>query len=396
MSLRKLFIVFCMVGIFGGIGLTAGPGSAAADNILKIGAIWGLSGPGSHLGIIMKEGSDLAEEWINKDGGITVDGKKYKIELLTEDNKNSAQGSAGAATKLVHRDGVKFIIGMNVPFQIEAVQSVTEKNKVLLVAAKLSKMKPEDKFTFSGTQGFTVPIPGLYDLLQKAYPDVKTVAYSAHDEPGALATCKVATMEAEKRGLKTFEPVLTQFGTKEYYPAWTKIMKNKPDAVDIGISFPDALAANVRQGRELGFEGPIVSMGTGAVLTFTELIGKEMATDFIFAGFDIHSANNPPMVKKIIQLWNKKYKKPFNPDALDAWSALWTLTQAIEKAQSFDPAVVVKTWEKMKTIETPWGTGSMGGAKVFGVNHMVLAPAPICRLKNGKVDTIQWYKPVLP
>lgn len=396
MIMRKFFTALWAVAIAGGLLLSVGQESVAADNTLKIGAIWGLSGPGSHLGIIMKDGSELAAEWINEKGGINVNGKKYNIELLMEDNKNSAQGSASVATKLVHRDGVKFIIGMNVPFQIEAVQSVTEKNKVLLVAGKLSKMKPEDKFTFSGTQGFTVPIPGLYDLLQKAYPDVKTIAYSAHDEPGALATCQVARMEAKRRGFKTFDPVMTQFGAKEYYPAWTKIMKNKPDAVDIGISFPDALAANVRHGRELGFEGPIVSMGTGAVMTFIQLIGKEMATDFIFAGFDIHSADNPPMVKEIIKRWNKKHKTPFNPDALDAWSALWTLTQAIEKAQSFDPAVVVKTWEKMETIETPWGTGSMGGEKAFGVNHMVLAPAPICRLKNGKVDTTQWYKSMLP
>ena len=107
----------------------------------------------------MKDGSGLAAEWINENGGITVNGKKYKIELLTEDNKNSAQGSAGAATKLVHRDGVKFIIGMNVPFQIEAVQSVTEKNKVLLVAAKLSKMKPEDKFTSREPRDSRFPYP---------------------------------------------------------------------------------------------------------------------------------------------------------------------------------------------------------------------------------------------
>jgi len=394
MVMRKFSAVLRVLAI--GIFLLSTGQAAVAADTLKIGSIWGLSGPGSHLGIIMKEGSELAAEWINEKGGITVDGKKYNVELLLEDNKNSAQGSASVATKLVHRDGVKFIIGMNVPFQIEAVQSVTEKSNVLLVAGKLSNMKPEDKFTFSGTQGFTVPIPGLYDLLQKDYPSVKTVAYTAHDEPGALATCHVARMEAERRGLKTLEPVLTQFGAKEYYPTWTKLMQSKPDAVDIGISFPDALAANVRHGRELGFEGPIVSMGTGAVMTFIQLIGKEMATDFIFAGFDVDAADNPPMIKEIVKRWNAKYKKPFNPDALDAWSALWTLTQAIEKAQSFDPAVVVKTWENMDSIETPWGTGSMGGAKVFGVNHMVLAPAPISRLQNGKVGTTNWYKPVLP
>lgn len=393
---KKCLFAFWVVLIVGGMFSISGPRTAAAEETLKIGSIWGLSGPGSQLGAIMKNGVELAAEWLNKRGGITVKGTKYKIKLLIVDNKNSAEGSASAATKLVYRDKVKFVTGMNVPFQVDAVRSITEKNKVLLVAGKISGMKPTDKFTFSGTAGFTVPIPGIYDVLLKAYPHVKTVAFSAQDEPGALATLKVARMMAKSRGLKLYDPVLTQFGTKEYYPAWTKILENKPDAVDIGISFPDCLAANVRQGRELGFKGPILSVGTADARQFVQMIGKESATDFIYAGFDMNAPDNPPMVKKIMRLWAEKHKAPFNLDALDAWSGLWALAQAIEKAQSLDPAKVVRTFETMTSIETPWGTGTMGGAKTFGVNHMVLPPAPISRLMGGKVASTEWYKPVLP
>ena len=396
MSKARLLITLVALGTMGFV-LSAGNAPAtAAENTLKIGSIWGLSGPGSHLGAIMRDGVELAAEWINKKGGVTVKGEKYKIELLIEDNKNSAEGSASAATKLVHRDKVKFVTGMNVPFQVDAVQSVTEKEKVMLVAGKISGMKPTDKFTFSGTAGFTVPIPGIYDFLLKAYPNVKTVGFSAHDEPGAQATVKVARMMAEGRGLKLYETVLTQFGTKEYYPAWTKILKDKPDAVDIGISFPDGLAANVRHGRELGYKGPIVSVGTADSMVFVQMIGKESATDFIFAGFDMNGPDNPAMVKEVMRLWAEKYKKPFNLDALDAWSGLWVLAQAIEKAQSLDPSAVVGTLEGMKVVETPWGSGTMGGAKTFGVNHMVLPPAPISRLVGGKVESTIWYKPNLP
>jgi hypothetical protein len=97
-----------------------------------------------------------------------------------------------------------------------------------------------------------------------------------------------------------------------------------------------------------------------------------------------------------VKLWEEKYKNPFILGALDAWSSIWGLTQAIEKAQSLDPTQVVKTWENMKSIETPWGTGTMGGARTYGINHTVLAPAPISRLQNGEVDSTHWYKPVVP
>jgi branched-chain amino acid transport system substrate-binding protein len=366
--------------------------STAADTV-KIGSIWGLSGPGSQLGVVCKDAAVLAVEWINGKGGITVQGKKYKIELVIEDNKNTAAGSSNAATKLVHKDKIKFITGMNVPFQQEAVQTVTEPNKVVLSMGKTGLLIQKNRFSFAATNGFTVPIPGMFEFLKKNYPAAKTVAFNAHDEAGGLAVDQVGRMFAEKMGYKLFDTVLTQFGTKEYYPTWTKMLNSKPDAAFIGISFPDSLAANVRQARELGFKGPIVSVGTGDSSVFLSLIGKEYSNDFVYAGFDMNAPDNPVMVKTIMKLWETKYKKPFNLDGLDGWSTVWALAQAIEKAQSFDTEKVVKAWETMQTIETPWGTGAMGGQKVFGINHMVLCPAPISMLKNGKVEATHWYKP---
>jgi len=382
-----------LVSAMGALMLIGSVISSAAADTVKIGSIWGLSGPGSQLGVVCKDAAAAAAEWINGKGGITVGAKKYTIQLVVEDNKNTAAGSLNAATKLVDKDKVKFITGMNVPFQFEAVQTVTEPNKVVLSTGKCSNLIPKNRFTFSATNSFTVPMPGLYEFMAKNYPAVKSVAYSAHDEPGAQVVAKVGRDIATKMGFKVLDTVVTQFGTKEYYPAWTKLLKDNPDAVDIGISFPDSLAANVRQGREQGFKGPILSCGTGDSNVFITLIGKDYANDFIYAGFDMNAPDNPAMVKEIMKLWEAKYKKPFNLDALDGWSSVWALAQAIEKAQSLDVEKVVSTWETMKTIETPWGTGTMGGQKVFGINHMVLCPAPISMLRDGKVQATHWHKP---
>ena len=368
------------------------PTPSVADETLKIGSIWGLSGPMSQLGVVCRDGAVLAADWINGKGGVNVKGKKYKIELAVEDNKNTAPGSVNAATKLVHKDKVKFITGMNIPFEIEAVETVTEPARVILSTAKASNLIPKNRHSFSATQGFTAPIPHLYDFLKKTYPDAKTVSFIANDESGALVTSKICRSIAEANGYKLQETNIVQFGAKEYYPTWTKILKDKPDVVDMGISAPDDLAAKARQGREVGFKGPIMTCNTGDSNVFIHLIGKD-ATDFIFAGYDPASANTPAMVKTIMKMWDQKYKKPFSLDAVDGFSSVWALAQAIEKAQSLDPEAVVAAWEKMETIETPTGTGKMGGFKAFGINHMVLGPSPITLLKNGKVETTHWYPP---
>jgi ABC-type branched-subunit amino acid transport system substrate-binding protein len=97
-----------------------------------------------------------------------------------------------------------------------------------------------------------------------------------------------------------------------------------------------------------------------------------------------------------MKLWEDRYKNPLDHGALVGWCAVWALIQAIEKAQTFDTTEVMKMWENMESIETPWGSGSLGGARTFGINHMVLAPYAISRLQNGKVDSTRWYKPVIP
>jgi branched-chain amino acid transport system substrate-binding protein len=394
--LKKQFHISLVAFFAVGLILMGSAMHAVAQNTLKIGAIWGLSGPGSQIQIVMRDAAVLATEWINSKGGITVGGEKYKIELLIEDNKNTAEGSTNAATRLVHRDKVKFITGMIAPFQFEAVQAVTEPNQVILSTGKCGYLKPQNRYTFSSTQAFIAPYPGLYDSLLKMYPSVKTVGFTAPDEPGALATLKVAREVARGRGLTLIETSLVPYAAKDFYHVWTKLLKDNPDAVDIGIMMPDSIAMNSRHGRELGFKGPIITPCTGDATLILRLIGKDMATDFIWAGFDMYAPDSPAMVKEIMKLWEDKYKKPFNLDALDGWSSVWALTQAIEKAQSLDTTEVVKVWENMKSIQTPWGTGTMGGARTYGINHMVLASAPISRLQNGKVDSTHWYKPDIP
>ena len=151
--LKKQMFIF-LVAVVASTFITMGwvTPSAAADTV-KIGSIWGLSGPGSQLGVVCKDAAVLAAEWINGKGGITVQGKKYKIELVIEDNKNTAAGSSNAATKLVHKDKVKFVTGMNVPFQQEAVQTVTEPNKVVLSMGKTAVLIPKNRFSFAATNG---------------------------------------------------------------------------------------------------------------------------------------------------------------------------------------------------------------------------------------------------
>jgi ABC-type branched-subunit amino acid transport system substrate-binding protein len=102
-------------------------------------------------------------------------------------------------------------------------------------------------------------------------------------------------------------------------------------------------------------------------------------------------------MRELEKRWNDKFKTKFQFESFQGWDALWCLVQAIEAAQSLDPTAVKTAWENMKSIETSYGTGHMGGLKTYGVNHLVVRPCPITGfVTKGKVKLIKWYTPSFP
>jgi len=394
--MKKLFLIPLTIVLVVGLFLGGCAGEEAEAKTLKIGLVYGLTGPGSQMQLAKVTTHEMCAEYINDKGGITVNGETYLIELVVADNENSPAGSVTAATKLVHQDQVKFVIGCVVPVQCDAVASVTEPAQVLYVAERTDIVHPDRPYTFTPNYGFASPLPGLYQALLELYPGVNKVSYIVEDEAGARAVAGLSQNIAMGHGLTPMEPIIHPWEAPEYAPEWTKVLGQEPDAVDQGLKMPDSTAACVRQGRELGYTGPIIAAIPGDPHLILNMIGKDAATDFIYAAFDVYGPEAPPMVKEIVELWDSKYSEAFDADSPETWDAMWVLKQAIEKAQSIDPTAVAKAWETMDTFESIKGTGKMGGAQTFGINHMGFAPCPVTRLQNGEIEFIKWFDPWVP
>jgi ABC-type branched-subunit amino acid transport system substrate-binding protein len=202
---------------------------------------------------------------------------------------------------------------------------------------------------------------------------------------------------AKTHGLKTLEPQIHPWESSEYYPQWTNIIAQKPDMVDNGQKMPENTAGCVRQGRELGFKGPMFCLTSGDPNQTVQMVGKDFATNFVFWSYNPYGKESPPMVKdEVLPRWEKVHSEPMASDMAYGWDLIYTLAQAMEKAQSIDPTEVVKAWENMDTIQTVRGTSRMGGLKTFGINHLVFSPIGVMRLQDGGLDFIKWIDPYMP
>lgn len=379
------------------LGACAGPTPPPEAKTLKVGSIFALTGPAAPGIKECAQGVEAAADWINEKGGITIDGQKYLLEIVPEDNKSNPEGTIAATNKLVYEDKVKFIVGPVVPWLSIAMAPITEEAKVLRCkvngTGSPAEINPDLPYTFS-TFIEVQYITSVYDYFVENYPDVRKIAITGPDEPGGVVFLELSKNEAEARGLEVVFAEPYPFGTEDFYPILTKALAEEPDAFELGVGVAPWYAGLIKQARELGFTGPMFApSATGDIYFIQALVSKDSAHDIFFLDADLKSPKMPSVVKEARQRVLDKYGVELTFGHAAGWEALWCMAQAIEAAQSLDPTVVAGTWENMKSIETLYGKGRMGGLEDFGINHIVMKPRPLTRLENGEVAFVKFITP---
>jgi branched-chain amino acid transport system substrate-binding protein len=387
--LGSVLVVSCSLLFFALLSLSSSfaQETAAQAKALKIGLITSMTGPLAPTLKSLYDAAKPAEDFMNQRGGITVKAQKSPIKILTEDDQSSPPGAIAAVNKLM-QDGVKFIIAPQFMPTNMAIAPITEEAKILRMKAMgwgKEEMGPSMHYSFYAHANI-YNIPVCYDYLAKNYPKAKKIAIITPDDPGGKSLIEVTEKEIQKRGLKIVFHEAFKIGTEDFYPILTKALEKKPDAIDMIISIPLWTTGVTNQSRELGFTGPIYAPMLGDVNIIQGMLNPKYAYDIFHGGADVLSPKMTQIVKDFHVLIEQQIKTPFNIDHTLVLEALYPLLQGIEKAQSFDTDKVVATLENMKSIDTIYGRGRMGGQDLFGINHVVRRPVMISRIMNGKIE----------
>ncbi|HLZ18000.1 MAG TPA: ABC transporter substrate-binding protein, partial [Smithellaceae bacterium] len=109
-------------------------GCAKKDtDTVKIGVIAELTGDIPAVGASCKNAAELAVKDINDAGGIQLGEKKYKVELIIEDNAGKADQSASSAQKLITQQKVTAIVGPNASRYALPAAEIAESGKTVLI-----------------------------------------------------------------------------------------------------------------------------------------------------------------------------------------------------------------------------------------------------------------------
>jgi branched-chain amino acid transport system substrate-binding protein len=365
-----------------------GAGRAADQATVTIGMITSLSGPMAPPFKDLADSAKPTADLINKRGGITIKGKKYLVEIVSEDDQSSPPGAVAAMNRLIQR-GAKFVLSPLFTPSVLAVTPLAEEAKILLVqpmGGVRDQANPNLRYSFL-VRTFVYCAPVGYDFLQQRFPKAKKIAIISPDDPVGKIYKGLAEKEIRERGLELVFEEQFKIGSEDFYPLLTRALQKTPDAVDIVFSIEPWSAGIINQSRELGFTGPIyASVGMlGDINILKGMIDQKYAYDLFQIGADVQSPKMPQIVKDFRAVLGQQVKTPFNTSHLAVFDAVYVLVQGIQKAQSLDTDKVVQALENIGSIDTVYGRGRIAGEDFFGVKHAVRRPIALSGIMSGKV-----------
>jgi len=359
--------------------------AAMAQDVIKFGAPLPLTGPLAPEAVKQQQGYDLWAEQANKAGGISVGGKKYKVEIVYADYQSNTPRAVQTSEQMITQNNVNFLFGAFGSGAAKAASSVSEKYKVPTIAATASSAQVYDQGykylfgTFTPNDTLTTP---LTQIVKAKAPDVKKVAILARNDLFPLAIAQEMEKSAKANGFEVVYFEKYAINTLDHSATLSQIKSLAPQWIFVTGYINDLLLVR-KQMTDQQIKASVVSMIAGPA--YQEFIDAAGASgDNItsaawwhpaaqYSGKDIFGTT-----ANYVKLFKEKYKS--EPDYAQASASVSgaLFQMAIERAGTLDRDKVRDELAKMDVM-TFWGPVK------FGSNGQInsLEP-PVFQLQGGK------------
>lgn len=337
------------------MGFGVGSGAALAqEQVVKIGNVAPLTGTIAHLGKDLENGTRLAVEEANAKG-LSIGGKKVKLELMGEDDQADPRTGTTVAQRLVD-SGVKAVVGhLNSGTSIPASRIYDQAG-----IAQVSPASTNPKLTQQGYKG----------VFRTIANDVQQGSVLGKFAVTTLGAKKVAIIDdrtaygqgladetekgAKGAGAQIVAREFTTDKATDFNAILTKIRAANPDVIFFGGM--DAQAGPMlRQMKQLGINARFLTGDGGCSPEMIKLAGDAIGANAYCSMAGLPLEKMPGGAE-----FRERYKKRFNADVQIyspyAYDAATAIIAAMQKADSVEPA---KYLPELKKTNFPGVTGNV-------------------------------------
>jgi branched-chain amino acid transport system substrate-binding protein len=361
------------------------PAPAWAQTI-KVGAVIPLTGRYGAGGAQVRAGYEIAVEHMNAAGGVSVGGRKAKLELALLDDESDATKTVSRLEALAAQGVVAYLGGFGSDLHAAAA-SVAEKNKIpyLGVAFALHKVH-EQGFRYLFSPFWKSPdigqaMPGLYSMIPAAERPKTVAIFQEKTDWGREMTA--AWVEAAKpAGYQVAVQGEYAPGAKDFSDLILKAKAANAEAVFALPTPPDGMTM-IKQMKELGYTPKLTLLIRAPdPPIWSKNLGKD--GDYVLLAPGWHNAVKAPGVKELNEAHVKKVGRPADPIAGPAYACVQILAAAVTRAGSLDR-------EKVRDAIAATDMATVVGPVKFRPDGTGVVQSVFLQWINGKQELV-WPK----
>ena len=359
-------VMFCIAAM-------AFAGGGKDSNTVPIGAIFPLSGGVAFYGNESRDGALLAIEEINASGGLL--GKQ--LVLISEDDEGNAEKTVNAFTKLTTRDKVSFIIGSSTSGPTQAISTLAQRNRVVLISPSATNVDVTRAGDYVFRACFIDPFQGVVGA-DFAYQTLGSRRAAVLYDAGADYNTGLAdSFKGQFRALngQVVADEAYQSGDVDFNAQVTRIRAANPDVVYLPNYYND-VSLQAKQLRDQGVNCTLI--GGDGWDSLVDNAGNEMLNSYWSSGFA--SDTTDPKGVAFVRAFEARFRRSASQFAALGYDSMMLVADAIKAAGTFDSPAVKDALAKVS------GTYVTGNIR-FDANRDPIKGAAILEIvsKDGKL-----------
>lgn len=308
-----------------------GAHAASAEEPVRIGAVYALTGPIAPYGVPQQKALQLKTEEINARGGL----KGRKVEIIYYDTEGNGNKAVQLVRKAIESDKVDLIIGPSSTGESLAVSPIVNSLKVPMIthSGAQSVVDPATPYVFQTAQYDRVGVPVVLKEFQRL--GYKRIALLSSTDGFGQSGAALYKEMAPKYGMTILNEQFDRQDT-DMTAQVLRVRQADADVMMIWSTFP-APAIILRNARAMGYSKPIYNSFAMAAADFLKQAGATADNTYVMSAAMLlpkalpDSHPNKAAVKKGYDAYFARYKEAPNPSAQHALDAMDIVDAAAKK-----------------------------------------------------------------
>lgn len=380
--------------------------SAQAQQEIKIGVIYPLTGPAASTGAELKSALELAADIINNgakgvaglpfaSGGGLPNLKGAKIKLVFADHQGNPQTGASEAERLISQEKVVALVGSYFSNVTATASQVAERYGVPFLNPESSSATLTQrgfKWFFRTTPHDDLFVHNFFDFMKeleaKKKMKIGTIATFNENTLWGNETTKLEAKLAPDNGYNIVKQVTYPAKSTQLTSEVQTLKAAAPSLVMQSSYLGDALLS-MKTYKELGFS-PDMILANNAGFTDTEFIrtlGKDAEYVITREVWALDLAAKNPLIREVNALFNARTKSNFTGNSSRTFTGLMVIADAINRAGSTEPEAIrkalVATNIPASALIMPWG-----GVKFDESGQNTLGRGILVQIVGGTYHTV--------